>query len=322
MRVAAAALPVSEVVGWDDVIGEQQARAERVGARLVLLHDHEYPAQLGTIPCPPPFLFVRGEIRAEDSLAVAVVGSRRATSYGLCVTAELAGDLAARGVTVVSGFARGADTAAHTAALERGGRTIAVLGCGVDIVYPPENKKLVSEVIERGALVSQFPMGARPLGRHFPLRNRTIAALALGTLVVEAHERSGALITAGHAGELGREVFAVPGNVTSEASRGANQLVQDGAKLVQGWEDIIVELPEAWRRRLKDPEGPEGSRRPPDGEAHRLLSLVGREPVYIEQLIEASELPAGRLAGLLMTLELEGWIRQLPGKMYVQVSAS
>lgn len=306
----------------EGAVEEQQMRAERVGARLVLLGEPEYPAQLGTVPSPPPFLFVRGEICAEDALAVAVVGARKATPYGLQVSEQLAGDLAARGVTVISGFARGVDSAAHRGALGVGGRTLAVLGSGADVIYPPENRGLAARVIERGALVSQFPMGVPPLAEHFPLRNRTIAGLALGTVVVEAAERSGALITAGHAGELGREVFAVPGNITSETSRGANHLIQDGAKLVQSWEDVAAELPEVWRRCLVTPK-PQAPTEPfPQGEAGRLLALIGEGPLHIADLIERSGIPSGRAAALLVTLELQGWIRQLPGKLYVRAKLS
>ena len=234
------------------------------------------------------------------------------------VAERLAAELAARGVTIVSGFARGIDTAAHRGALAAGGRTIAVLGCGVDVSYPPENRKLVPRVLERGALISQFPMGTEALPGHFPLRNRTIAALALGTIVVEAAERSGALITAGHAGELGREVFAVPGPVTSETSRGANRLIQDGAKLVQGWEDVVAELPEVWRRCLQEPAGVGAPAPAPEGDEERVLALVGGEPVHIDQVIEQSGVPSGRTAAVLLSLELKGWVRQLPGQRYTR----
>ncbi|MBI4562418.1 MAG: DNA-protecting protein DprA [Candidatus Rokubacteria bacterium] len=318
--VAAAIAPTRQ--HWDSAVAEQRSRAERIGARLVLLGDPEYPAQLKTIPSPPPFLFVRGEILAEDALAVALVGARRGTRYGLQVAQQLAADLAARGVTVISGFARGVDTAAHVGALGAGGRTIAVLGSGVDVIYPPENRRLLARVIERGAIVSQFPMGARALGEHFPFRNRTIAGLALGTVVVEAAERSGALITAGHAGELGREVFAVPGNITSEMSRGTNRLIQDGAKLVESWEDVAVELPEAWRQRLVTPEPRAPAGPSLEGDEGRLLALIGQGPVHAAELIERSRIPSGRAAALLVTLELQGWIRQLPGKLYVRAKLS
>lgn len=308
--------------GAERIASEQHARAERVGARLVLLGDPEYPVQLGAIPSPPPFLFVRGELRAEDAFAVAIIGARRATPYGLQVSERMAGDLAAHGVTVISGFARGVDSAAHRGALAAGGRTIAVLGSGVDVIYPPENRKLVTRVLEHGAMVAQFPMGTPPLPEHFPLRNRSIAGLALGTVVVEAAERSGALITAGHAGELGREVFAVPGNITSEQARGSNRLIQDGAKLVQDWEDVIAELPEMWRRCLVTPERREPSGPQLEADARRLLDLIGEAPVHAVELIERSGIPSGRAAALLVTLELDGWIGQLPGRLYVRARRS
>ncbi len=319
-RVAAALSPGKEASSsfdWHAAIVEQRTRAEAVGAQLLLTEDDDYPAQLRTIPAPPPFLFLRGELRGEDALAVALVGSRRATSYGIETAERLAEDLAARGVTVVSGFARGIDTAAHRGALRGGGRTVAVLGSGADVIYPSENRRLVDQVLKAGALLSQFPMGTPPLQHHFPLRNRTIAGMSLGTVVVEAAEQSGALITAGHSGELGREVFAVPGSINSATSRGAHRLIQDGAKLVQGWDDVIAEFPEVWRRCVKEP-GAVGTVSPPAGDEGRLLALLSAEPMHIERLIERSNLPSGRAAALLMTLELEGWVRQLPGQMYVQ----
>src|SRR5947207_8671155 len=211
--------------------------------------DPNYPALLGAIPSPPT-LYVRGAVTVDDALALAIVGARDATPYGVEVAERLAGELAARGVTIVSGLARGIDAAAHRGALAAGGRTLAVLGCGVDVVYPPENAPLVAQIAERGALVSQFPPGTPPLAQNFPARNRTLAGLALGVVVVEAAERSGALITAGLAADLGREVFAVPGRITSPASRGANGLLKDGAKLVGHWSDIVAELSEPWRERI------------------------------------------------------------------------
>ena len=299
-------------------LSEQRGLAGRAGARLLLSEDDEYPASLAAVPAPPTFLLARGELRKEDALALAIVGSRRATAYGLGAAECLAADLAARGVTIVSGFARGIDTAAHRGALAAGGRTIAVLGCGVDVTYPPENRKLVGQVLERGALISQFPMGTPALPGHFPLRNRTIAGLTLGTIVVEAAERSGALITAGHAGELGREVFAVPGPVTSETSRGANRLIQDGAKLVQGWEDVLAELPPVWRRCLTECVGAEAPGPAPEGDETRVLPLLGGEPIHIDHVIARSGVPSGRAAAALLNLELKGWVRQLPGQHYVR----
>ena len=314
----------SETSRWgatEATVAEQRELARRAGARLLGLAHDAYPAPLKAIPAPPPCLFVRGELRTEDALALAIVGSRHATAYGLAVAERLAGELAARGVTIVSGFARGIDTAAHRGALAAGGRTIAVLGCGVDVCYPSENRRLVGRVLERGALLSQFPMGTPALPAHFPLRNRTIAGLALGTMVVEAAERSGALITAGHAGELGREVFAVPGPITSDVSRGANRLIQDGAKLVQGWEDVVAELPEVWRRCLTN--GPAPAPGPaPEGDEARILAVVGGEPTHIDRVIEGSGVPSGRTAAVLLSLELKGWVRRLPGQHYIRSAAA
>lgn len=300
-------------------VAEQRARAERVGARVLLREDAAYPAQLRAVPAAPPFLVVRGELRDEDALAVAIVGARRATPYGLQVAEQLAGDLAARGVTVISGFARGVDTAAHRGALAVGGRTVAVLGSGADVIYPPENRALVARVIEHGALVSQFPMGTPPLPEHFPLRNRTIAGLALGVVVVEAAERSGALITASLAGDLGREVFAVPGRITSAASAGTNGLIQDGAKLVRCWQDVVSELPEPWRRAVREAPAGEAASAPDAASAEgRVLALLAPDEArHIEALIARGGLDPARTGAALVSLELGGWAKQLAGQRWV-----
>ncbi|MGH7322067.1 MAG: DNA-processing protein DprA [Candidatus Rokuibacteriota bacterium] len=302
-----------------EVTARQRAAAEQSGAQLVTLHDREYPAALKGIPLPPPFLFVRGTLVREDGLSIAIVGSRRPTGYGLKTAERLAGDLAVRGVTVVSGFARGVDTASHQGALAEGGRTIAVLGSGVDVVYPSENRRLVGDVLKAGALISQFPMGTAPLPPHFPIRNRVIAGLTLGTVVVEAAEKSGALITARFAGELGREVYAVPGNVSSVVSQGANRLIQDGAKLVRDWQDVVSEWPTTWRRALRQVgiAPPPAEAKVPGLEGH-VLPLLGDEPVAIDTVIEASGLSPGDVAASLMTLELRGLVRQLPGQRYIR----
>lgn len=323
-RAVVSALRVRPIAarGVEAAAAAQCEKAERSGARLLLAPDDGYPAQLRAVPSPPPFLLVRGTLRQEDALAVAIVGARRATPYGLEVAERLAAELAMRGVTIVSGFARGIDSAAHRGALAAGGRTVAVLGSGVDVIYPPENRTLAARLLEQGALISQFPMGTAPLSRHFPLRNRTIAGLTLGTVVVEAAERSGALITAGWAGELGREGFAVPGPTTSAMSRGTNRLVQEGAKLVQGWEDVVAELPEVWRRCLNDPGHRETPVLVPEGDEGRILTLISGEPVQIDELIERTGISSGRTAALLMTLELSGWVRQLPGQRYARTSVA
>ncbi|PYN97603.1 MAG: DNA-protecting protein DprA [Candidatus Rokuibacteriota bacterium] len=281
--------------------------------------DPRYPALLGSAASPPG-LHMRGEITASDALAIAVVGARRASAYGLEVAERLAFDLAARGVTIVSGLARGIDTAAHRGALAAGGRTIAVLGCGIDIVYPPENGRLMRQIETQGAVVSQFAAGTRPLAYNFPTRNRTLAGLALGVVVVEAGERSGALVTAGYAGDLGREVYAVPGRITAEESRGAHALLRDGAILVRNWADVVQELPDMWRSAIHAPEhrGIEIGRPTIESEEGRVLALLRPdEPLHIEALITRAELSPARAAAALVGLELGGWARQLEGQRWV-----
>lgn len=295
------------------------------GVRRLSRDDPEFPRLLRDIPLAPAELHVWGRLLDADALAVAVVGARHATPYGLEVAERLAFDLAARGVTVVSGLARGIDSAAHRGALEAGGRTIAVLGSGLDAIYPPENRRLAGRIAEHGAVLSQFAPRARALPYHFPERNRVIAGLALGVVVVEAAERSGSLITAGHAAELGREVMAVPGRVTSPLSRGAHGLLKDGAAPVEGWEDVVALMPRPFQALVTRAPGvvaPAGGGARPDGEAARLLGLLGDEPVSIDEAIAWSGLPAGRVATLLSTLEIEGWVRQLPGKRFIRAGRS
>jgi DNA processing protein len=235
--------------------------------------------------------------------------------------------MGARGVTVVSGLARGVDTAAHQGALGAGGRTVAVLGSGVDVVYPPENRRLAAEIAGSGAVVSQFPMGTAPLPHHFPARNRVIAGMTLGTVVVEAADRSGALITARLAGELGREVYAVPGNVSSPGSQGTNRLIQDGAKLAQNWEDVVAEWPPEWRRALRTPSstgGPGGPGTAPgsaeiEPQERAILALLGDEPVAVDAMVERSGLSSSLVSAGLTALELRGLARRVAGQRYLRV---
>lgn len=280
----------------------------------------DYPVLLRALASPPP-LWVRGRLAPADALAIAIVGARRATDYGLVVAERLAFDLASRGVTIVSGLARGIDTAAHRGALAAGGRTVAVLGSGIDVLYPPENRGLAEQVAASGALLTPFAPGTPPLPAHFPARNRVLAALALGVVVVEASERSGALITAGHAADLGREVFAVPGKITSEASRGAHALLRDGATLVRDWSDIVQELPEQWRSAVRPPRPPAGEQgRPLDGEETRVLSLLRTdEPQHIDALVARGGLSPARTAAALVALELAGCARRLDGHRWMAV---
>ena len=322
--------------------------ASTTAPRLVTASSDEFPVQLRDVTGMPSALWLRGSIGAGDALAVALVGARRATAYGLEQAERLAGDLARRGVTIVSGLARGIDTAAHRGALRAGGRTIAVLGTGVDVIYPPENRRLAGEIMERGALVSEFAPGTGALPYHFPQRNRVIAGLALVVVVVEAASRSGALITAGWAADLGREVMAVPGRITSPTSRGCHRLIKDGATLAEDWEDVVNQLPSQWRdcvtadsghasgdsnsdltvqsandgdatagRRDRDDHGQHAERHGDHRDRARLLRAIGDdEAVSIEDIIERSRMSSGRASALLLTLELEGTVRQLTGKRF------
>ena len=282
-----------------------------------------YPPLLAVV-VNAPTLYVRGSVLADDALAIAIVGSRRATPYGVEVAERLAGDLARRGVTIVSGLARGIDTAAHRGALDAGGRTIAVLGHGLDICYPAENRALGGRIEASGALVSQFVIGTRPHAWHFPARNRTIAGLALGVVVVEAAERSGALITASLAGELGREVYAVPGRVTNETSGGPHGLLRDGATLVRSWMDVVQELPPSWRSAVRDVDSvvdsPPGTGIPAD-DAVVLAVLAVDETTHIEEVIGRSAMNPARVGAALLSLELAGRARQLEGQRWIALRA-
>jgi DNA processing protein len=298
--------------------------------RVLTRADPEYPSRLSEVPDAPAALHVRGGLVDEDALAVAIVGSRRATTYGLEVAETLAADLAARGVAIVSGLARGIDSAAHRGALRVGGRTLAVLGSGVDVIYPPENRRLADEIAERGALLSQFAPGTPPLPQNFPIRNQVIAALSLAVVVVEAAERSGSLITARLAAELGREVLAVPGRITAPESRGANRLIQDGAHVALGWEDVVAVLPERWKACIVPDrvlaagvavraEAGASNASHIGAAGSQLLALLGEDPVDIDHVIERSGLGAGRVSAALLELELEGRVRQIEGKRFVRI---
>jgi DNA processing protein len=279
-------------------------RLLRLRVGVLRLVDAEYPRLLREISQPPPLLYIRGQLTTEDEWALAVVGTRRVSAYGRQVTERLAGELAAQRITVISGLARGIDTFAHAAALEAGGRTIAVLGCGPDLVYPPDNAKLAARILEQGALVTEFPPGTQPEAGNFPARNRLISGLSLGVLVTEAPEQSGALITTRFAAEQGRDVFAVPGNITNRGSIGANRLIQDGAKLVLTTDDILTELnlhmvPQQMELREVLPEN--------DLEA-QLLALLGAtgDPQHIDDLCRASSLPVAQVSGALVMMALKG----------------
>jgi DNA processing protein len=322
MHVRGVSAEVVESVkgGQWQLFAEQECRRLASGAaRLVKYTDAEYPKSLFEIPDPPPFLYVRGRL-PDGQACVAIVGSRRATSYGLLTTARLAEGLARSGVNIVSGMARGVDTAAHRGALGAGGTTTAVLGCGIDRVYPPENRKLYDETAEQGCLVSEFPLGTTPLAENFPRRNRIISGMSHGVLVVEAAENSGSLITAQYALEHGRDVFAVPGNISFATSRGTNRLIKQGAKLVDCVEDILEELPghfgagEIQKIRVEKTGFPLSPR-----EA-AIYELLARSPLHIDDIITQTELTAGEVSSMLLHLELKGAVISLPG-MHFAVNA-
>jgi DNA processing protein len=280
--------------------------------------DANYPARLRTIADPPPLLYLKGESKAQDEKTIAVVGSRSASDYGRRVARDLCHGLVSLGFTVVSGMARGIDGVAHETTLNAGGRTVAVLGSGVDRAYPPDHEKLYRRISETGAVLSELPIGTKPLAHHFPARNRLISGLSLGVVVVEATEKSGSLITAGLALDQGREVFAVPGEVGSSRSRGTNRLIRQGAKLVESVDDIIEEIaPQLLPRQGSAPEETRQLAENASDGARKIFALLQERPLQIDEIIEASGFTPPRVLEILLELELQGYLRQLPGKKYI-----
>lgn len=300
---------------WAEAEAEMR-RAREAGVRIVPFIDPCYPARLRAIADPPPLLYIKGEISAADEKAVAIVGSRSASDYGRKVARNICRGLASLGFTVVSGMARGIDGAAHESALDGGGRTIAVLGSGVDRIYPPEHEGLSERIARQGAVISELPLGARPVAFNFPARNRLISGLSLGVVVVEATEKSGSLITAAHALEQNREIFAVPGEVGSSRSRGAHRLIRQGAKLVENADDIIEEI----APQLARPEGASRRQRvlPKNcsDDTRKIFGLLQERILQIDEVIETSGLSSAQVSQILLELELQGFLRQLPGKRY------
>ena len=299
---------------WREHAEKELEKARDAGVRIVTADDTAYPPALRNTPDPPLFLYIKGSLRYEDG--VAIVGTRKPTHYGLTVTHRIAYELAAAGLTIVSGLARGIDTQAHRGALAAKGRTIAVLGCGIDIVYPPENSDLLERISGNGAVVTENPFGTKPEAGYFPARNRIISGLSHGTVIVEATEDSGSLITANYTLEQGRKLFAVPGNISSTNSRGTNSLIKRGAVLVEGSEDILrnfgINRPGTGQKR--------GTRPLPalTSDEECVLNCITSEPRHIDVIMNDSRLAAGRLSGVLITLELKRLAKQLPGKYYVR----
>ncbi len=330
---------------------------QEYGCQIITYYDSAYPRLLKEVDPPPLLLYVRGELKPEDALSIAIVGSREAKDYGRRVSYQLSHQLANRGLTVISGFAKGIDTCAHRGALEAGGRTIAVMGNGLSLIYPAGNSDLVDKVVESGALISEFPMGMKPRAENFPRRNRIISGLTLGTVVVEASNRSGALITARLASEQGREVFAVPGEIFSELSTGTHKLIDNGAKLISTVDDLIEALPhhiinqisaitptsEATNRGKQIPiiinkdnlEGTSSALQkstetdkkkplpkppPPDltSDEKTVFDAIKVPSTHIDTIVRTTQLPISQVSSALLMLELKGAIEQLPGKQFAK----
>jgi DNA processing protein len=296
----------------------------REGCKFLIRGIEGYPPLLEEICDPPLVLYAQGHLEALQLPCVAIVGTRRPTIYGLQMAQGIASDLGQRGVCVVSGLARGIDGAAHRGCLESGGSTIAVLGCGIDIVYPREHRQLTQKISERGLLLSEFAPGASPSPQNFPIRNRIISGLSLGTVIVEASEYSGSLITARLAMEQNREVFALPGNLTSPQSFGPNFLIKQGAKLVQSWRDVVEELPSETRAEIFAKEDSKPSAAPElellSDEENRLLGLLKMdETTQFDRIYRMSAMSIPHLSDLLLHLEMKGRIRQLPGNLFVKL---
>ena len=296
----------------------EMEQLERAGVRAISWHDETYPAVLKEIYDPPPVLFYKGDFTPEDACGVAVVGTRRASAYGREACTQLVRDLAAAGVTIISGLARGIDATAHSTALETDGRTIAVMGTGVDMVYPPEHKRLAARIAENGALVSEYPLGVRPGPRNFPRRNRLLSGLSLGVLVVEAPIDSGVMHTVRFALEQGRDVFAVPGSIFSPTSLGTHRLVQDGAKLVTEAADVLEEL-NVMRLEQQSPLPGFAPPPAPEGIEADVLQHIGAEPIHIDEVRRQSALPVANVSSTLSLLEIKGLVKQVGGMRYIRV---
>lgn len=291
---------------------EKRIQTARIaGVKVISYLDPDFPANLADVPHMPPVLFIQGEITQSDREAVAIVGTRRPSHYGIRTAEELATGLAAAGITIVSGLARGIDSQAHRAALQASGRTIAVLGSGIDVIYPPENRELAKEIERQGALITEFPPGIGPLAMNFPKRNRIISALSRVVIAVEAGEKSGVLNTCAWAQEQGRTVFAVPGRIGEERSIGTNRLIRQGAQILTSIKDVLdwLGIPTQEKSKGTVEVG---------AQEKRVLEALSSEPVHIDEICEATGLPMPELLPLLFEMEIKKLVRQLPGKFFVR----
>jgi DNA processing protein len=301
---------------WRERAEAELERAASASVAIVTADGPEFPEPLKNTPDPPLFLYIRGSLLPQDGNAVAMVGTRTPTHYGLTVTHRMAYELASQGITVVSGMARGIDTQAHKGALAAKGRSIAVLGCGIDTAYPPENKGLMEEIARSGAVLTENPFGTKPESGYFPARNRIISGLSAGTVIIEAAEDSGSLITADYTLKQERKLFAVPGNISSPSSRGTNSLIKQGARLVETAQDVLQGL-DLYKGRNN---GPVVNRPLPPltDEERSVFETVTVEPKHIDAIMAENGSAPGKLSGTLITLELKGLVKQLPGKYFVR----
>ena len=300
---------------WREEAGQELARAEQAGVAIILVDDPSFPERLRSTPDPPLFLYVRGTLIPRDMQAIAVVGTRTPTHTGVTATHRMAYELAAAGTTIVSGMARGIDTQAHKGALAANGRTIAVLGCGIDVAYPPENKSLMESISGSGAVITENPLGTKPESGYFPARNRIISGLSAGTVIIEAAEDSGSLITADYALEQGRTLFAMPGSVSSPTSRGTNALIKRGALLVENAADVLRGLKLECGKASAPSITPQPAMSSDEEFVFRILSA---EPRHIDTITAEARIAPGKAGGILITLELKGLVKQLPGKYFVR----
>jgi len=306
---------IQTVTSWRPKISleAEMEKLDRYGVKVLTYNDPSYPSRLKEIYDYPPLLYVRGSLLPQDEWCLAVVGTRRATVYGRQVTEEIVTDLAQSKITIVSGLAKGIDSVAHQAALAAGGRSIAVFACGLDIVYPADNANLARQIIQQGSLISEYPLGTRPKADNFPRRNRIMSGLSLGVLITEADETSGAMITAHMALEQNREVFAIPGSILSPASRGTNHLIQEGAKLVRDYTDILEEL--NLMNVARQMEMREAI--PTSDTESLLLKHLGAEPTHVDEVCRSSGLPISTVSSTLAMMELKGLVKQLGPMSYV-----
>lgn len=286
---------------------------EANGISVLIQTDETYPKRLIEIDQPPPVLYKQGDLDADDEWSVAIVGTRRVTAYGRQVAEDIAGSLARNGLTIISGLARGVDSISHQAALNAGGRTIAVLGSGLDRIYPPENRHLAEQIKASGALISEYSLGTPPEASNFPQRNRLISGLSLAVIVIEAGRKSGALITAGFAADQGREVFAVPGNITSPGSMGTNRLIQNGAYPLLNAEQVLETLELSMVAEHRSAR----VTLPSDAVEAQLFETLGQEPLHIDEITNRTEIPVEKVTATLALMELKGMIRQVGGMQYI-----